>query len=66
MHSILEIQRATTDARKRLGDNTIGTRLEAGRVQVVRVTYPDGDAEIEAVSDWMPLADVCGYLDKMA
>lgn len=51
---IRTIQSATLVARARLADNTIGTRTENGRMQVVRVTYDTaGRSTIVPASDWM-------------
>jgi hypothetical protein len=63
MQELLKIRAATLAARQRLADNTLGTHVEAGRIQVIRVTYPNGrDGVVDPVSDWMPVADVCDYL----
>lgn len=40
MATLMDLRNATLAARERTSDNTISTRVEAGRVQVVRVTYP--------------------------
>lgn len=51
---IRTIQAATLAARARLADNTIGTRTQAGRMQVVRVTYDAaGRSTTVPASDWM-------------
>ena len=66
MQALIQIQTATLYARERLSDNAISTQVENGKVQVTRVTYPDGaNSLVEPVSGWMPVADVCGYLDSM-
>jgi hypothetical protein len=63
LHQLKAIQQATIAARQRLADNTLGTQVEAGRIQVVRVTYLNGrDGVVDPVSGWMPVADVCDYL----
>lgn len=46
-------------ARERTGDASIGTRVEGGRVQIVRVSYPDsgrGAASVTPVSAFLSLA----------
>ncbi|WP_298236601.1 hypothetical protein [uncultured Azohydromonas sp.] len=40
MATLMDLRNATLAARQRTNDDTISTRVEAGRVQVVRVTYP--------------------------
>lgn len=60
------IQRATTAARVRLGDQSIGTQVSGGRVQVVRVTYRrNGTSEVAPVSDFLPLDKAAAFLDAM-
>lgn len=68
MQTIRQVRRATVDARARLGDQTIGTRADSGRLQVVRVTYPAGKrgrADVAPISDWLAPADVVAYLGAM-
>lgn len=66
MTTFLQMQTATLDARKRLGDKTIGTCIKQGRIQVVKVTYPKGEKSVVTpVSDWMPVSEVCGFLDGL-
>ena len=70
MNSLLQtigaIQSATIKARERLGDNAISTRTEAGRVQVVRVTFDaKGKSTIAPVSEFLPAADAVAHLDAM-
>jgi hypothetical protein len=40
MATMMDLRNATLSARQRTNDNSISTRVEAGRVQIVRVTYP--------------------------
>ncbi|MES2950267.1 MAG: hypothetical protein V4858_17120 [Pseudomonadota bacterium] len=66
MQALIQIQTATLAARERLNDKAISTQVENGQIQVTRVTYPDGvNSLVEPVSDWMPVADVCSYLNTM-
>lgn len=66
MQTLFAIQQATQQARARLSDKTISTRVENGRIQVVRVTYPNGrDSVVSPVSKWMLVADVFDYLNKL-
>jgi len=66
MNQLFEIQAATLSARTRLSDAAIGTQAEAGKIQVVRVTYPKGSkGVVEPISAWMPVAEVAAYLGSM-
>ena len=57
---------ATLDARVRMQDNTIGTRVEAGKLQLVRVTYDGrGVSTVAPFSDWMPMADAVAALNAL-
>ena len=66
MSILAEIRNATLDARVRMRDNTIGTRAEAGKLQIIRVTYSgSGISTIVPASEWMPAADVIAALNAM-
>lgn len=68
MQTIRQVQAATLAARTRLADDTIGTRAESGRLQVVRVTYPAGKrgaANVVPCSDWLAPSEVVAYLGAM-
>ena len=57
---------ATIAARERTGDVTIGTRVQNGRIQLVRVTYPSGKRGASTVipaSGWLAPADAIARLD---
>lgn len=63
---LADIQRATLAARARTGDNSISTRVDKGRVQIVRVSFDvSGTSTIAPVSDWLPIADVPALLSKI-
>lgn len=66
MHALMELQRATLNARTSLAEPTIGTRVSGGKVQIVRVTYnPDGSSNIAELSAWLPLQDAVAALYAM-
>ena len=65
MQTLIDIQTATRAARCRLEDEAIATRAEAGKIQVVRVNYADGNAEVAPISQWMPVSQVVGYLNAL-
>lgn len=54
MNALFQLQQATLAARQRTGDKHIGTRIEAGRVQVVRaVPTTRGRFDVLPLSGWM-------------
>lgn len=66
MEAMFKIQAATLAARQRTGDKTIGTRVQAGRVQVVRVTFnAAGKATVSAVTEPLTAADAVASLEAM-
>jgi hypothetical protein len=57
MTSLMDLRQATLAARVRTNDQGISTRVEAGRVQVVRVHYPAGNpdrAVVTPITDFLP------------
>ena len=57
MTSLMDLRQATLAARVRTNDQSISTRVEAGKVQVVRVHYPAGDPErtvVTPITDFLP------------
>lgn len=63
---MIPLQRATLDARKRLNDKSIGTHVQAGRLQIVRVTYNEkGRSTVTPVSGWLTMTEVIGALDAL-
>lgn len=63
MQTMRAIQSATVAARCRLNDQTIGTRVDNGRVQVVRVVYDgSGNSDVTPVSEWMPVSEAAAYI----
>lgn len=68
MPTIFDFQRATLAARQRLGDKSIGTRVNAGKIQVIRVSYPKekrGFGSIEPISAWLSLDDGMAFIESM-
>lgn len=68
MITISQLQAATLAARARTGDATIGTQIKAGRLQVVRVTYPAGKrgrSVVTPASDWLTAAECIARLEAM-
>lgn len=62
-----DLRHATLATRKRLSDQSIGTRVEAGRVQVVRVEYlKGGRTNTTPLSDWFAqIADAVAFLNSL-
>lgn len=68
MATLIDLRNATLCARERTNDNTIGTRVDAGRVQVVRVFYPAGKPEksvVTPVTGFLPLDEAVRALDAL-
>lgn len=65
--TIRQIQRAVIAARKRTGDSSICAPVHAGRMQIVRVSFPDagGEGIDEPLTDWMEPVDAVAYLNGM-
>jgi len=62
---IIKLQRATTEARKRLNDPDISVRIDSGRFQVVRIRTMTkrGVGQAAPMSDWLASPDaVVDYL----
>ena len=62
-----DIRTATLQARKRLADDTIATRTQAGQVQIVRVEYTGKRkvSHVTPLSQYMAAAEVVGALDAL-
>lgn len=66
MQAFAELQRATLDARSRLADQSIGTQVSNGKVQVVRVAYKQsGASSVTPVSAFLPMRDAVEFLQAM-
>lgn len=62
------LQQATLEARKRTGDKSIATRVEAGRIQVVKVTYPAGGggrSNVEPITEYMTIGEAIRALEAL-
>jgi hypothetical protein len=66
MNQLFTLQHAVLTARERLNDKTIGTRVEDGRVQIVRVTYPNGAVSVVTpASEWVSADEAVRLLKEM-
>lgn len=67
MNTLLRLQAATLAARARLNDQTIGTSVKDGLVQLERVVFVKGrkTAEVTPLSKPMPAADAIKALDAL-
>jgi len=60
------LQKATVAARERTADKTIATQVNAGKVQVTRVTYDaKGTSTVSPVSAWLDGSEAVAFLDGM-
>lgn len=60
------IRAATLSARTRTNDPAIGTRVQSGRVQVVRVTYAsDGSSTVTPLSGWVAIDDAVSTINAI-
>jgi hypothetical protein len=65
-NDILAIRSAIKSAQHRTGDSTLATKMQCGRVQIVRVTYKaNGVGIVEPVSDWVAVSDACGVINSL-
>lgn len=64
--NLFAIRNATLDARIRMQDESIGTRVECGELQIIRVTYDGrGISTVTPASDWVPVAEAVGLINAM-
>jgi hypothetical protein len=68
MATLMDLRNATLSARQRTGDHAISTRVDKGRIQVVRVFYPAGKPDqsvVEPVTGFITLADAVRALNAL-
>ena len=66
MPSLFAIRDAVQSVRTRTGDKSIGTHLDRGRLQVIRITYnAKGVSTIAPVTDWLPIAAAIDALNAL-
>lgn len=62
----LAIRHATLEARRRTGDQRIGTSVQLGFFRAERVTYkPSGASVVEPMTGWTTAAKVIEYLNAL-
>lgn len=62
----LSIRNATLEARRRTGDNSIGTSAQIGYFRAERVTYkPSGAIIVEPLTGWSSAAKVIKFLNGL-
>ena len=68
MRELQQIQAATNAARLRTGNPHVGTRIKAGRCQVVHAeqSAQSGRFDVVALSDYLSLADAVAFLEAQA
>ena len=62
---LAELRRATTDARRRLGDKNIATNVRAGKFSVVRLTWVKRKCTETYLATGLSLDDAVAFLDAM-
>lgn len=67
MQTMLKIQKATAGAKARTGDQTLGTRVSKGTLQVVRVIkhVKGTGCDVLPMTDYLPISAAISYLDAM-
>lgn len=67
MQTMLAIQKATTDARARTNNQTLGTRLGKGKLQVVRVVkHAKGPGcDVFPVTEYLPIPEAIHALNAL-
>jgi hypothetical protein len=67
MQTMLAIQKATTDAKARTGDQTLGTRVGKGKLQVVRVVkHAKGlGCDVFPVTDYLPIPEAIRAIEAL-
>lgn len=62
----LSIRNATLEARRRTGDNSIGTSAQIGYFRAERITYkPNGASIVEPLTGWSSAAKVIEFLNAL-
>lgn len=65
MAATMPLRVATMNARKRLNDATISTRVKAGKVQVGRVTYQKNVGDFAPLSDWLTMDEAVVFIERL-
>jgi hypothetical protein len=68
MNTLQQLVQATLDARKRAGNQDIGTQVKQGLIQVVRVTYPPekrGLAVVVPVTSVLPMVEAIRAIEAL-
>lgn len=62
-----KLRESTLAARKRCGDDAIGSCVARGLFRVVRVTYPEGRSrsEVEVLAGPFKVTEAIAYLDSL-
>ena len=64
MKQMLNIQAQIQKLKSTTGDNTLGTRVKDGMIQVVSVTYQGQDSEVAEISEWHPVGSFDTAIDQ--
>lgn len=60
-----EIKKSTLALRARTGDDTLGTQVESGKIQLVSVTYDGtGVSTVAPKSEWVLVSDAVSMIEN--
>lgn len=66
MDDLLKVQEVVQNYQHLTQCKEFGSRVEAGKYQLVRVSYDDkGKSTVEECSPWLPLAEWLKWMDDM-
>ena len=65
MATMKQLRDATINARHLAQDQSIGTRVQDGRIQVIRATYSNGKTHIDELSEWLSADAALTFLIDM-
>jgi hypothetical protein len=64
MKQMLDIQSRIQELKSTTGDNTLGTRVKDGMIQVVSVTYQGHESEVAEITEWHPVSNFNAAIDQ--
>lgn len=67
MRDLMAIRSAVTAYQQLTQDKSYGSRVEQGKVQLVRVTYnPDSTSNVEPCSEWLAIPDFLKHMKDIS
>jgi VCBS repeat-containing protein len=64
MKQLLGIQAQIQKLKSSTGDDTLGTRVKDGMIQIVSVTYQGHESEVAEISGWHPVNNFNAAIDQ--